>query len=79
LVIGYGKAEYAVGYFKEMGIGCKQDTMEANHWYWRAAQQGDNRAKERMKTIEKAVSGGGDAPGKGEHKAKKGFFGKLVK
>jgi hypothetical protein len=50
--------------------------MEANHWYWRAAQQGDERAKQRMKTIAKAVSGGKDDDvGKG----KKKLFGKLKK
>jgi len=57
LLQGYAKAEYAVGYFKEAGIGCKQDSLEANMWYWRAAQQGDERAKQRMLAINQAVSG----------------------
>lgn len=73
--VGFAKAEYAVGYFKEMGIGCRQDTMEANHWYWRAAQQGEERAKQRMRTIEQAVSGG---TLQDEHKTRKGLFGRKL-
>jgi TPR repeat protein len=74
---GFAKAEYAVGYFKEVGIGCKQDSLEANMWYWRAAQQGDERAKQRMAAIQKAVSGSSTASAADVHKQKKGFFGKL--
>jgi TPR repeat protein len=71
----YAKAEYAVGYFKEVGIGCKQDALEANMWYWRAAQQGEERAKQRMAAIQQAASGGAPAPDTA--KAKKGLFSKL--
>ena len=44
---GLAKAEYTVGYFTEMGIGCRRDPLEANVWYVRAADQGDERAKHR--------------------------------
>lgn len=44
---GLAKSEYTVGYFTEMGIGCRRDPLEANVWYVRAADQGDERAKHR--------------------------------
>ncbi|KAI0600204.1 hypothetical protein F4775DRAFT_590536 [Biscogniauxia sp. FL1348] len=56
---GYVKAEYAVGYFTEMGIGCRRDILEANVWYVKAADSGDERAKQRLAAIRAAVSGGG--------------------
>jgi uncharacterized protein len=34
---GLAKAEYAVGYYSEVGIGVKQDLEEAKTWYMRAA------------------------------------------
>lgn len=34
---GLPKAEYAVGYYSEVGIGVKTDTEEAKRWYMRAA------------------------------------------
>ena len=52
------KAEYALGYFTEMGIGCRRDPLEANVWYVRAADQGDERAKHRLELIRAAASGG---------------------
>ena len=51
------KAEYALGYFTEMGIGCRRDPLEANVWYVRAADHGDKRAKERLAIIQAASSG----------------------
>lgn len=56
---GYVKAQYAVGYFTEMGIGCRRDILEANVWYVKAADAGDERAKQRLAIIEAAVSGQG--------------------
>lgn len=56
---GYVKAQYAVGYFTEMGIGCRRDILEANVWYVKAADAGDERAKQRLSAIKDAVSGGG--------------------
>lgn len=55
---GLTKAEYAVGFFKEMGIGCRRDPLEANVWYVRAADAGDERAKHRLAAIRAAASGG---------------------
>ena len=57
LDLGYVKAEYAVGYFTEMGIGCRRDILEANVWYVKAADAGDERAKQRLAAIRAAVSG----------------------
>jgi TPR repeat protein len=34
---GLSKAEYAVGYYAEVGIGVKQDVEFAKRWYMRAA------------------------------------------
>ncbi|KKA29458.1 hypothetical protein TD95_003104 [Thielaviopsis punctulata] len=56
--MGYTKAEYAVGYFTEMGIGCHRDILEANVWYVKAAEKGDERAKVRLTTIDAAIHGG---------------------
>lgn len=56
---GLVKAQYAVGYFTEMGIGCRRDILEANVWYVKAADSGDERAKQRLAIIQAAVSGEG--------------------
>jgi len=36
-ISGLGKAEYAMGYYTEVGIGAKPDVEEAKKWYFRAA------------------------------------------
>lgn len=41
-----------------MGIGCRRDPLEANVWYVRAADSGDERAKHRLAAIRAAASGG---------------------
>lgn len=46
-----------MGYFTEMGIGCRRDPLEANVWYVRAADHGDERAKHRIAAIRAAASG----------------------
>ncbi|KAM0281928.1 hypothetical protein ACHAQH_003274 [Verticillium albo-atrum] len=56
--LGFVKAQYAVGYFTEMGIGCRRDILEANVWYVKAADSGDDRARQRIAIIQAAVSGG---------------------
>lgn len=56
--LGYIKAQYTVGYFTEMGIGCRRDVLEANVWYVKAADAGDERAKQRIATINAAIRGG---------------------
>jgi TPR repeat protein len=40
-----------------MGIGCRRDALEANVWYVKAADQGDERAKHRIATIRAAADG----------------------
>lgn len=35
-----------------MGLGCQPDPVEAHNWYMRAANQGDERAEQRMATIQ---------------------------
>ncbi|KAI0055474.1 HCP-like protein [Artomyces pyxidatus] len=45
---GLTKAEYAVGYYAEVGIGIKQDVEFAKRWYMRAAAQGNKRAMNRL-------------------------------
>jgi TPR repeat protein len=55
--LGLAKAQYATGYFTEMGIGCRRDPLEANVWYVRAADQGDERAKRRLAAIQAVASG----------------------
>ncbi|KAI9478442.1 MAG: hypothetical protein EXX96DRAFT_650755 [Benjaminiella poitrasii] len=42
------RAEYAVGYFFEMGIGTVRDERMAMAWYRRAADHGERRAIERL-------------------------------
>jgi hypothetical protein len=46
-------------------------------YYWRAAQQGDERAKARMAAIQTAASGGKMAKTTEIQKSKKGLFSKL--
>lgn len=55
--LGLPKAQYAVGYFTEMGIGCRRDILEANVWYVTAADHGDERAKHRIAAIQAAAEG----------------------
>lgn len=52
------KAEYTMGYFTEMGIGCRRDPLEANVWYVRAAEGGEERAGQRLAIIREAEMGG---------------------
>ncbi|KAI8803478.1 hypothetical protein BJ742DRAFT_749017 [Cladochytrium replicatum] len=45
---GLAKAEYAVGYYSEHGVGVRPDLEEAVVWYTRAAGQGNKRAVQRL-------------------------------
>ncbi|KAF2164450.1 hypothetical protein M409DRAFT_67941 [Zasmidium cellare ATCC 36951] len=77
---GYPKAEYAVGYFTEMGIGCRRDPLEANMWYVRAADQSYEQAKQRLAIIRAAASGDPGIPmGKEQARAKELVGGKEKK
>lgn len=50
---GLGKAEYAMGYFTEVGIGITANLDDAKRWYWRAAAQGFPKARERLEELKK--------------------------
>ncbi|GAA5976309.1 hypothetical protein JCM10908_005452 [Rhodotorula pacifica] len=47
--LGLAKAQYACGYFTEVGIGTYKDQREALDWFRRAAAQGDKRAQDRLR------------------------------
>lgn len=54
-----------------MGIGCRRDPLEANMWYVRAADQGNETATQRLAIIRAAASGDPGIPmGKTEARAK---------
>lgn len=54
-----------------MGIGCRRDPLEANVWYVRAADQGNETAKQRLAIIRAAASGDPGIPmSKAEAKSK---------
>ncbi|GAA6000147.1 hypothetical protein JCM10207_007878 [Rhodosporidiobolus poonsookiae] len=46
---GLAKAEYACGYFTEVGIGTYKDEREALDWFRKAAAHGDKRAQDRLR------------------------------
>ncbi|ORE08593.1 HCP-like protein [Rhizopus microsporus var. microsporus] len=46
---GLPKAEFALGYFAEMGIGRPKDINEAMVWYKKAADHGNEKATRRLK------------------------------
>ncbi|KAJ3069874.1 hypothetical protein HDU98_007067 [Podochytrium sp. JEL0797] len=48
---GLPKAEYAVGYYSEHGVGVRADVDEARRWYMRAAAQNNKRAVQRLKEL----------------------------
>jgi len=56
-----------------MGIGCRRDPLEANVWYVRAADKGNETARQRLQIIRAAASGDSNGPipmGKGDAKTK---------
>ncbi|GAA6053826.1 hypothetical protein JCM3770_004737 [Rhodotorula araucariae] len=46
---GLAKAEYACGYFTEVGIGTYRDERDALEWFRKAAAHGDKRAMDRLR------------------------------
>ncbi|KAK5131012.1 hypothetical protein LTR16_001115 [Cryomyces antarcticus] len=48
-----GKAMFAMGYFTEVGIGCRADLNEAKRWYGRAAAYKFPKAQERLEELKK--------------------------
>ncbi|KAI9024217.1 hypothetical protein DFJ74DRAFT_667734 [Hyaloraphidium curvatum] len=63
---GLGKAEYAVGYYTENGVGVEADAQAALGWYQRAAAKGNKRAAAKAAELSQ-----GRPP-------EKGLLGKLV-
>ncbi|KAH7019977.1 hypothetical protein EDB80DRAFT_820634 [Ilyonectria destructans] len=57
-VAGLAKAEYAMGYFTEVGIGVPANLEDAKRWYWRAAAQDFPKARERLEDLKRAGKGG---------------------
>lgn len=55
---GLAKAEYAMGYFTEVGIGSPANLEDAKRWYWRAAAQNFPKARDRLEELKR---GGGKA------------------
>ncbi|KAH7409584.1 hypothetical protein BKA64DRAFT_705351 [Cadophora sp. MPI-SDFR-AT-0126] len=50
---GLAKAEYAMGYFTEVGIGSPANLEDAKRWYWRAAAQNFPKARERLEDLKR--------------------------
>ncbi|KAF0316817.1 Chitin synthase regulatory factor 3 [Colletotrichum siamense] len=55
---GLAKAEYAMGYFTEVGIGVPANMEDAKRWYWRAAAQDFPKARERLEDLKRAGKNG---------------------
>ncbi|KAH8811456.1 hypothetical protein F5884DRAFT_854804 [Xylogone sp. PMI_703] len=58
---GLAKAEYAMGYFTEVGIGSPANLEDAKRWYWRAAAQNFPKARERLEDLKKGGAKAGRA------------------
>ncbi|KAL8953027.1 MAG: hypothetical protein Q9222_001077 [Ikaeria aurantiellina] len=48
---GLAKAEYAMGYFTEVGIGAPANIEDAKRWYWRSASQNFPKARDRLEDL----------------------------
>lgn len=55
---GLAKAEYAMGYFTEVGIGVPANMEDAKRWYWRAAAQDFPKARERLEDLKRSGKNG---------------------
>ncbi|KAI0173653.1 hypothetical protein GGR52DRAFT_398287 [Hypoxylon sp. FL1284] len=55
---GLAKAEYAMGYFTEVGIGVPAAMEDAKRWYWRAASQDFPKARERLEDLKRSGRNG---------------------
>ncbi|KHN98786.1 chitin synthase activator (Chs3) [Metarhizium album ARSEF 1941] len=56
-VAGLAKAEYAMGYFTEVGIGVPANMEDAKRWYWRAAAQDFPKARDRLEDLKRVGKG----------------------
>ncbi|KAI9334515.1 hypothetical protein DFJ73DRAFT_790673 [Zopfochytrium polystomum] len=63
---GLAKAEYAVGYYVEHGVGVRADVDDARRWYLRAAGQGNKRAIQRLKELKGYAQQAQDKSRKGD-------------
>ncbi|KAI9224877.1 hypothetical protein BC828DRAFT_372287 [Blastocladiella britannica] len=54
---GLAKAEFAVGYYCEMGVGVPQSLDEARKFYQRSAAQGNRKAMDRLQELTNFVAG----------------------
>ncbi|KAM3541707.1 hypothetical protein ARSEF1564_005396 [Beauveria bassiana] len=59
---GMAKAEFAMGYFTEVGIGIPPNLEDAKRWYWRAAAQEFPKARERLEELKKVGKAGPPRP-----------------
>lgn len=57
-IAGLAKAEYAMGYFTEVGIGVPPNLEDAKRWYWRAAAQDFPKARDRLEDLKRAGKNG---------------------
>lgn len=55
---GLAKAEYAMGYFTEVGIGVAANIEDAKRWYWRAAAQDFPKARQRLEDLKRSGKNG---------------------
>ncbi|RYO77275.1 hypothetical protein DL762_009363 [Monosporascus cannonballus] len=55
---GLAKAEYAMGYYTEVGIGVPANLEDAKRWYWRAAAQDFPKARERLEDLKRSGRSG---------------------
>ena len=53
-VDGLATAQFAVGYFYEVGIYVKSDLKEANEWYRKADENGNKDAKKRIEAVSRS-------------------------
>ncbi|EED81353.1 predicted protein [Postia placenta Mad-698-R] len=53
---GLASAQFAMGYYTEVGIGCAKDVATARKWYTPAAQQGNTDASDRLKALSRSQS-----------------------
>lgn len=50
---GLAKAEFAMGYFTEAGIGVPANLEDAKRWYWRSAAQDFPKARQRLEELKR--------------------------
>lgn len=50
---GLAKAEFAMGYYTEQGIGVPENLEDAKRWYWRAAAQDYPDARKRLEELKR--------------------------